>query len=405
MRSAKVLALCTAIASIVVLTNPKADAALTFTGVNLSGADFGQSNIPGTFGSDYTYPTDAEVDYYVGKGMNTFRLPFLWERLQQTPNGAFDSAELARITSFVNYATSKGATVILDPHDYARYSPTGQTQNSTENVIGGSNVSDAQFSNFWSQLAGDFKTNSHVMFGLMNEPNTMDTNQWVTAANGAIAAIRATGANQEILVPGNRFTGAWTWNISNDVSNDSDGNPVNNGASNATALLNIVDPKNNFAIEVHQYLDSNGSGTSASIGGKVSPTDAANDPTPANLGVDRLTAFTNWLHAHNLKGFLGEFAVANSSIGTGVNQIGDETLQNMLNYMQANSDVWQGFTWWGGGPWWANNYLFRLDPVNGVDRAAMGVLQPYLAGVPEPTTITLAASFISFGLLRRRARA
>ncbi|HEY2826110.1 MAG TPA: hypothetical protein VGJ04_00800, partial [Pirellulales bacterium] len=59
---------------------------LTYTGVNLSGAEFGQGSLPGTYNSAYTYPTNAEVDYYTNKGMNTLRMPFRWERLQRTPN-------------------------------------------------------------------------------------------------------------------------------------------------------------------------------------------------------------------------------------------------------------------------------------------------------------------------------
>src|SRR4029079_12419093 len=83
--------------------------ALTYTGVSLAGADFGESVLPGTYNSNYTYPTTAEVDYFLGKGMNTFRIPFRWERLQQSAGGAFNSAELARLNNIVNYATSHGA--------------------------------------------------------------------------------------------------------------------------------------------------------------------------------------------------------------------------------------------------------------------------------------------------------
>src|ERR1700736_1698073 len=40
------------------------------TGVNLAGADFGPvDRRPGVYGQDYFYPTHAEVDYFVGKGM------------------------------------------------------------------------------------------------------------------------------------------------------------------------------------------------------------------------------------------------------------------------------------------------------------------------------------------------
>src|SRR4051812_7702949 len=69
---------------------------VSFTGVSLAGADFGETTLPGTYNSNYTYPTTAEVNYFIGKGMNTFRIPFRWERLQRTANGAFDATELGR---------------------------------------------------------------------------------------------------------------------------------------------------------------------------------------------------------------------------------------------------------------------------------------------------------------------
>ena len=72
-------------------------AQLLYTGVNLAGADFGPTPTPGntgTFGTDYTYPTDQEINYFLSEGMNTIRLPFRWERLQPTPDAPFNSAEL-----------------------------------------------------------------------------------------------------------------------------------------------------------------------------------------------------------------------------------------------------------------------------------------------------------------------
>src|SRR5262245_14947866 len=97
-----------------------AAAPLRFTGVNLAGAEFG-STVPGTFGSDYIYPNQGEVDYFRGKGMNLIRLPFRWERLQQTTNANFNGPELNRLHTFVSATTAKGVYVILDPHNYARY--------------------------------------------------------------------------------------------------------------------------------------------------------------------------------------------------------------------------------------------------------------------------------------------
>lgn len=336
-----------------------------YTGANLSAADMGYPPTPGNlgiYGMNYEYPSDAEVDYYVSKGMNTFRLPFRWERLQPTLNSPLDSAEFARLDGFVAHATSRGATVILDPHNFSRYYPDpNDMESSAQGLIGSASVPDSAFADLWSRLATDYKGNSHVAFGLMNEPNSMPTEQWVVAANSAISAIRAAGATNLVLVPGNGWTGADHW--------------AENwyGTPNATAMLNIVDPGHNYAFEVHQYFDSDGSASSADI--------ANNDPM---IGVERLTAFTQWLAANHLKGFLGEFAVANSTIGPGSSQIGDEVLSNMLNYMKANSSDWLGFSDWAGGPWWGN-YMFTLEPTNlgqpnQADQPAMEVLAPYLSG-------------------------
>ncbi len=335
-----------------------------YTGVNLAGAEFGVSNgnlnLPGTYGTDYTYPTPAEVDYYTGKGMNTFRLPFRWERLQNSQFSAFDTAELGYMDAFVNYATTKGAYVILDPHNFQRYYPSSSNYQSSEQGLIGSDVSNDAFADFWGKLANHYKGNSKVIFGLMNEPNTMPTEQLVNSSNAAIKAIRNTGATNLILVSGNEWTGAWSWD------------ETWYGGANSQYMLNIVDPGANFAFEVHQYMDDNCSGGSSQI--------TNNDPM---IGVKRITDFTNWLKQHDLKGFLGEFAVANSRTGDGTEDVGDEVIENLLDYIEANSDVWIGWTWWAGGPWWGE-YMFTLEPTNlgqpnqGPDRPAMAVLQVFL---------------------------
>ena len=320
-----------------------ATAEISFRGVSLAGAEFGEGNLPGNFGQHYIYPNSSEVDYFMSKGMNTFRLPFRWERLQRAKNVSLNAAELNRLDAFVDYATSRGAQVIFDPHNYARY---------YGDVIGGGNVSHDDFADFWSRLANEYKDNQNVVFGLMNEPNTMPTEQWLEGANTAIAAIRATGAKNLIMVPGNAWSGAHSW------SQNWYGTP------NAQVMLGIEDPLHNFAIEVHQYLDGDSSGTTPNI-------------INQDIGRDRLAGFTQWLKDNNLRGFLGEFAVANSTIGNGGSNIGDEAINTMLNYLESNDDVWMGWTWWAAGPWWGN-YQFTLEPNGNQDRPAMDLLEPWL---------------------------
>ena len=310
--------------------------AIKYRGVNLAGADFGEGNLPGTFGVDYTYPTNAEATYFKSKGMNVIRLPFRWERLQPTLNAALDPTELNRLQTFVNQAIAAGHTVVLDPHNYARYK---------NNIIGASSVTNANFADFWGRVATVYKNNPAVIFGLMNEPNSMSTETWVAAANAAIASIRAVGANNVIAVPGNGWTGAHSW----------DQNWY--GTANSIAMLSIKDSANNIMFEAHQYLDSNSSGTSDVC---VSPT----------IGAERLVTFTNWLRTNGKKGFLGEFAGGN-------NATCNQSIANMLAYMQANADVWAGWTWWAAGPWWGG-YIFTIEPSNGVDDPKLTNLLPYL---------------------------
>lgn len=354
---------------------------IQYAGVNLSGAEFGQNVLPGTFGSQYTYPTQQEVDYFRGRGMNIIRLPFRWERLQHTNKLTLDATELSRMSNFVSYATGKGLYVILDPHNFQRYYPNPRSNfQGATNVIGdyaGSTVSNADFGNFWGQVANNFKNNSRVIFGLMNEPDALPTEQLLGSENAAIAAIRAIGATNLILVPGNSYDGAWSWSMNF------------YGTPNAQVLTGIVDSGNNYAFEAHQYLDYDYSGTHTNIGNSVNSPDAT-------VGATRLVAFTQWLRANHYKGFLGEFAVDNSMIGTAAPQIGDEALTNMLTYVQTNSDVWLGWTWWGGGPWWAANSMFHIDPANfttPVDQPVMTVIKNFF---PIPAPVLAFASSNKF---------
>jgi endoglucanase len=353
-----------------VLAHANPTSAIEYAGVNLSGAEFGESQLPGTYGSNYVYPSFAEIDYYQNVGMNVIRVPFRWERLQRSLYAGLDGPEFARLSAVVGYATSRGVTVLLDPHNYARYNG---------NLIGSAAVPHAAFADFWSRLAQQFKGNPRVLLGLMNEPHDMPTEQWLAAANAAIAAIRAAGAQNLILVPGNAWTGAHSW------SDNWYGTP------NATVMRGVVDPAHNFAFEVHQYLDSDSSGTSAQI---VSTT----------IGSQRLANFTSWLRSNGYRGFLGEFAVAGSTIGAG---IGDEALSNVLGYLDANSDVWRGWTFWAGGPWWGE-YMFTLEPQNlgqqnETDRPQLAVMEPHL--LPEPDALLPGISALALLARLRRRRA
>jgi endoglucanase len=299
-------------------------------GVNIAGGEFGQ--VGGAYGSNYIYPSRSEIDYYAGKGLEVIRVPFRWERLQTSLNGPLDATELARIDDVVNYAASKGLKVVLDAHNYGA---------GFGSLIGSGATTNAAFADFWGKMASHYKASDNVILGLMNEPNQQSATTWLDSANSAIAAIRDTGAKNEILVPGSYWDGAWTWTSSDNAK-------VIGGG--------IKDPANNFAFEVHQYMDTDGSGTH---------TDVVSD----TAGVDRLKAVTEWAKATGNRLFLGEFGVANDSTSM-------KALDGMLSYMKDNSDVWQGGTYWAGGAWWGD-YMYSAEPQGSTDKAQLLALQKY----------------------------
>lgn len=82
---------------------------------------------------------------------------------------------------------------------------------------------------------------------------------------------------------------------------------------------------------MHQYLDSDGSGTSATC-------------VNANIGVQRIVGATAWLKANGKQGVLGEFA-------GGANSVCQSAIKGLLDHLKDNSDVWTGALWWAAGPW------------------------------------------------------
>ncbi|HYG89237.1 MAG TPA: glycoside hydrolase family 5 protein [Azospirillum sp.] len=305
--------------------------AAQLAGVNLAGPEFNPERLPGRVETDYTYPGPESIRYFLGKGMNVFRLPLLWERLQRTVGGELDQEEMDRVRTVVHAATSQGAFVVLDLHNYGRYrgAPLGSPALQAEALA-----------QFWGRIAPAFAGNGKVAFGLMNEPHGIPGPVLRESVERSIAAIRDAGAGNLVLVPGVGWSGAHDF-----VKNSGD------------VLRNLHDPARNFAYEMHQYLDSNHSGTGQSC---MSPKAAE----------AILADATRWLRNNKARGFLGEFGTPSSSNCLAA-------LDAMLSYVSNNADVWLGWTYWAAGPWWGE-YPFSVEPKNGRDRPQMAVLQKFL---------------------------
>jgi endoglucanase len=303
---------------------------LPLFGVNLCGAEFGEGHIPGIFGTDYTYPAARQLDYYQRNAVSLVRLPFRWERLQRTLNGALDGSELARLDAFIASCRDRRMRVILDPHNFARYG--GE-------LIGSEQVPCAAFADFWEKLAGHYRDEEAIFaFGLMNEPH--DTGGlWPAAAQAAVDAIRrrAGAARQFILVPGDNWACAKDWRKYNET-------------------LAVDDPAGRVLYEVHLYFDPDSKGTYELSYDKAATTE--------DLGARRIGPFLQWLDEHHVQGFVGEIGVP-----------GDDPrwlalLDSTLALLKSRG---VGACYWAGGPWW-KDYPLSIEPAaDGRDRPQMEV--------------------------------
>lgn len=300
------------------LAKPKG--ALSLVGVNISGAEFNNGKEGARLFHDYIYPSTAEIDNLASKGMKVVRLPFSIIRMQPKLNSALNAAELSALDGVVQYANSKGVTIVLDPHNYG-YMNTDAGKSALIGVD--PEMPAANFADFWKRMASFYAKQPNVMFNLMNEPHSQTAIQWRDAAIPAIKAIRATGATQKILIPGTSWTGAHSW--------------ISSG--NAAAWAGFTDM--NFSYEVHQYLDSDFSGR--------------DDACVAKLGAKILASFTDWARANKVQGFLGE---------AGWHPNSNCLLEGeaMLGYMGANNDVWLGITYFASGPW-MGSYHYSVEPI------------------------------------------
>lgn len=328
-----------------------------YFGVNLAAGEFGK--IPGTYGKDYTYPTAGELDYYSSKGLRLFRLPFKWERLQPVLNGELDSTEVSRLMYVVAEADKRDMVVLLDCHNYGRRNIGG-----TNYIIGSPQVSVQSFANFWTRMAGVFKTKnakkSNIWgYDIMNEPHDMLASvKWFDIAQEAITGIRSVDLHTNIIVSGDGWSGAWVFGVP---------------GSKSDILKNLVDPSDKLIYQAHVYFDKDASGTY-----KNSYDGEAAYP---NRGVDRAKVFVDWLQANNKKGFVGEYGVPSNDPRWLV------VLDNFLKYLQDNG---VNGTYWAGGPWWGNYHL-SIEPLSGVDKPQMGIVERYLnvldfTKIPELTT-------------------
>jgi len=323
-------------------------------GVNLAGGEWayvaGKNPVEG---EDYLWVSHQDIDYLASKGVAYVRLLFSWEILQPSLSGELAPGYESAMRDRVHYAASKGMNVMIEPHGgefsgFARYK---------KHVVGSAAVPDSAFADLWRRLAELYKDDSGVIFGLTNEPNAMSTTKWFAAAQAAIDAIRAAGAANMIMVPGNGFSQPSSWN-------DDWYDTAMPKVSNAVGWATLRDPLHNIIVSVHSYFDADGGGGGDDISGP-------------DILQQRMQPVADWARALGLKVHLTEFGANAMTPGA------EAAVTKAIDYMDANSDVIIGWAWWTYGPpeWWGG-YHFTLCPTNGyaVDDPKMAWIAPRFKG-------------------------
>jgi endoglucanase len=283
------------------------------------------------------------IDYLLTKKVDVIRFLFSWERMQSKLRGPIPAAPSGNYKAYfddyariVDYATSKGMTVIVEPWQASSSGGAGGAR-WRGNLVGGGAVSSADFADFWAKMAAAYASNPRVAIGLVNEPNSMSTMAWFGIAQDAITAIRGAGFTGDIHVPGNGWTGAGSWN-------DSSYDTASTRRSNAYGWMNargvgqpLFDPLGKLIVGVHSYADSDASGGSTSV---VSST----------ISRTRLAGVVSWARSNGLRVFVGEIGMYASAANASANW------SDFVAYVNANEDTLLGFAWWAcGKPGWWND--------------------------------------------------
>jgi endoglucanase len=282
-------------------------------GVNLSQMECGDRRTPdppANFAALQPY-----FAYWRSQNVLTIRLPFSWERIQPILGGPLDATFLGYIKQAIQWAAQNGQTVLLDLHNYARYTP---SKGVAPIALGTLSLGPpyTNYANVWLRLATVFKQYSNILgYDIMNEPHNLMAGVWPAAAQAAINAIRSVDRKTTIFVEGDGWASANGWPGSNPT------------------LQNLKDPSNALIFSAHNYANQGCQRFAVFNSCDTTQTMVNNFKGNSNT-------FGHWLTKYGLRGHIGE---------GGVGQ--DPNLLTMLdNAIAAYKAANIPFHYWAGGP-------------------------------------------------------
>lgn len=329
-------------------------------GVNSATAEFGTR----TTETNGVYDADASLAHYISRGMNVVRIPFLWERMQPTLNGALNAVEISRLQTTVSSVTSRGAVAILDVHNYCRYT----TAANANLILGDGTLVTANFTDLWRRLATLYKDQPLVQFGLMNEPHDLggagglsQAKQWENTSQACVTTIRATGATNYIWVP-----------------------PVGWGSAGSCWNLHpqwwINDPLKRTGIEGHYYFDAGNSGSyDQNFAAATTHANNTGYPNVEAMARDNITRFVKGARDRGVRALLGEIGWNGTSEVAQWNAVGDAVYQ-------IADDYGMSVTYWAAGDRWGGYKLLVYK--QGVSYPPATVVEAHKGPAPGSFTPT-----------------
>ncbi|MBA2656055.1 MAG: cellulase family glycosylhydrolase [Tatlockia sp.] len=343
-----------------------------FKGINLSGLEFDKVINPTVIPNlsdedkDTNYSDLKASNEFIKAGVNTIRLPLSWSFLQLDGAGK-GGINLAYFNNYVRpllqSLTSAQVNTIVDLHAYMRYSKFGEQysgcppEGGCPNGPEGQLISDETvYKQIWGQVVKLIQSDpkivqKYIMLDLMNEPVDVPDDKVFTIQASLIKMLREQKFEGYILVEGNAWSGLHSWSSHHWQGAD------NQTFSNATLFTREnffkqgISDLSKIIINVHQYLDSNYSGTQD---------DCLQDLTTIGDNGFNLSEFVDYLSTNKLKAMVTEF-------GTGKNIASCQApLKQFMLYLQDNSAKGKefgflGWTLWSSGHGWGS-YKLRVEP-------------------------------------------
>lgn len=353
-----------------------------FAGINLSGLEFGKAIEPSVIpnlsveDSESTNSDLIPTQSFINKGINTVRVPVSWDYLQ------LDGPGIGKINSayYDNYLkplleslTHAKVHTIVDLHAYMRYSKFGEQYSGcgTDGACpdGTLILDEKAYQSVWGQLVDLMQNDpaidkNYLLVDLVNEPVDVPDDKVFTIQASVIKMLRDKGFTGYILVEGNSWSGlhswasyTWTGQNGQTYSNATLFTRANFEKAGITDLSKVL-------INVHQYLDSDYSGTHQNC---------LPDTTTTGENGFNLDSFVDYLEENQLQAIVTEFGVGNDTASCSA------PLNAFMTYLQDNSSQgknygFAGWTVWSTGHGWGD-YNLRVTP----ESWKMGILSEFLS--------------------------